>query len=299
MEDRNLLLRAILRPHGIDPDEVLEDDGIHRGCIAERRGAQWRIVTGPPLVPNALVRPMTGMMNALRDAEESRAREPDGLADAIERARADWSGFLSRVMRDRSVETATGDRTARPAWSILASPVTRAVAALAGLDTEHLTRNQGGGAPRFPTLGETELAELPDTPWYRRADGPREGDDHLSGQYLLNHADHVVQHSLQLLSDPAFPIRSVSDAGSTTLVEVRHALAETACGALVGRRLSDLLGLPGFEPGSPAGDAEIVGARANDPTGRTGLQIAKRYLPLADPPQDADMRWLGLTPAWR
>lgn len=281
MQDRDNLLRLVLLPHGIAPEEVLKEDKIRQGCIAERRGDQWRVVTGRSLMPNAIVRPMTD------------------LAGAIDRARSDWSPFLSRAIRDRSVEKQTGDHTARPAWSILASPVTRAVAALAGIDTERLTRIQSGGAPRFPALGNTELADLPDTPWYRRTNGPREGDDHLSGQYLLNHADHVVQHSLQLLSDPTFPIRSVSDAGSTTLVEVRHALAETACGALVGRRLSDLLGLPGFEPGSPAGDAEIVGARANDSTGRTGLQIAKRYLPLADPPQDADMRWLGLTPAWR
>lgn len=189
----------------------------------------------------------------------------------------------------------------RPGWSILVNPITLAVAEAAGIPGLRLARSRLRDRKReFVPMHEAgSFEDFPSTRHYVRDGSHHDGADYLEGQFLLNHADHVVRHALQLLEDVRFPVRSVSDnAGRETMVELRGMLPETACAVLVGRPLSDLLGIPGFEPGTPAGDCTITKAESNEATGRTSLDVGRCFVPAVTPFAGMDMRWVAMTPKW-
>lgn len=280
-DTRSRLLGILLAPHGVTADEVLADGEIEKGCmVVDGRGL--RVVTRAPLVRNT--------SQAMADDDE----------DALRRMADNWMPFLSRSMRTASLRKQGLGAMMSPSWSILVNPITLAVAETTGIPARRLTTSRlHEGKREFVPLHDGDFEDMPSTDYYVRDGIHHDGADYLHGQFLLNHADHVVRHALQLLEDTRFPIRSVSDAeGRETHIQLRILLPETTCTALTGRPLSDLLDIPGFGPGTDAGRQTIVSVEPKDVNGRTIVRSTRCFVPATPPPADADMRWASMTPAW-
>lgn len=282
MDQRERLLDILLSPYGVTPDEVLADNEVARGLriLDDRSGL--RVITAPPLVKNTAYAPF------------------DDETRALERMRFNWMPFLSRTMRTASLRQQRLGAPMRPAWSILVNPVTLMTARATGMPGRRLIRSRLHEGKRvFVPLHENDFEDMPNTIHYVRDGSHHDGADYLHGQFLLNHADHVVKHALQLLEDTRFPVRSVSDAnGRETILEIRSLLPETTCGALIGRPLSDLIDLPGLGPGTAGGDLELTEATPNVARGTTEIKLRRCFVPAEDPHDGVDMRWAAMTPQW-
>lgn len=282
MNQRIRLLGILLAPHGVAPDEALADNEIERALRLVEEGGGYRVLTLRPLVQYVCHAPLVD--------EET----------AIARMRSDWMPFLSRRMRAASLQAQGLDDQARPPWSLLVNPLTLALAEMSGIPGARLVRSRmRAGRPEFLPLHGDAFEDMPSTSRYVRDGTHHEGADYLHGQFLMNHADHVAKHALQLLEDVRFPIRSASDAnGRHTILELRNELSSTVCQALVGRRIGEVLDMPGIGLAMGAGDAVIMEAEPDEKEGRTRLSLTRSFMPAVAAPEGADMRWVGMTPGW-
>lgn len=280
---RERIIDRLMAPYGISADEVLADADIARGCYAiqERQGV--RLITAEPL--------MRKEVNGISSRRSKLLRHED-LPAQVADARMYWLPFMLEAMRKASLREQGLSATMRPAWSILVNPVTLAAATATGIPAKRLayTEHKEGRIAFSPLHGDG-FEDHPSTHCYTRDFSHHEGSDYLQGSYMRA-TSYIASLALQLLEDTRFPIRSVSDQGGPyTMMEIRQQLPETTCIAVIGRPLSDLLDVPGFEPGTQAGSAVIRGAKPSTTDGRTLLDVERMHIPAVEPTAGTDMRW--------
>lgn len=281
---RERIMGRLLAPYGISAHEALEDPLIARGCYPKVQAGGVRIFTGPPLI---------GSQPGGIGSRTGRLIPHDDMKGMVSDAIASWLPFILRSMRRSALRRQGYGAGLSATWSVLVNPVTLAAASAAGIPGARLaSMRRNGNRMEFPGLHEDGREAVSDTAVYVRDLSHRDDDDYLKGQFAGDRSEHLVLHALQLLEDTRFPIRSVSDQGNRhTMMELRRLLPETTCAALGGRPLCDLIDLPGFDPGTPAGAVPIVDAVPNEITGRTVISVKRQHVPATTPPPDADMRW--------
>jgi len=276
---REAIIDRMMKPYGVTAAEALAIEGVEQGCqIVENRHTMLMI---------------TGGTGTEVGSHTSHPMRSDDVRGQIAEATSRWLPLILNEMRRATLREQGRKATARPHWSILVNPITLATAVATGIPAGRLAHSDlCDGKPVFPGLHDAGFEDHASTSCYQRDFSHHEGADYLRGVFAGTRADYVANHALQLLEDTRFPIRSVTDqGGASTMIEIRGLLPESTCVAMVGRPLSDVIDLPGFEPGTAAGSTCVMKAATRAQDGRTILEARRRHVPAITPPRGADMRW--------
>lgn len=102
---------------------------------------------------------------------------------------------------------------------------------------------------------------------------------------------HHARHALQLLEDETFPIRSFSAQGGNPVLELRRLLPSSVAAAAVGRRLGEIVEIPGINPSTSTTVRDVV---LDEERGTTTLTVDPMRVPGAAPPDGVCMKWAAL-----
>lgn len=159
--------------------------------------------------------------------------------------------------RNAAVRGAGGDPRSPPAWAFLGHPIMRGVIALRIADPQ-----------RYRPLDPTRWQECELVPTVH---------------------DLRIGHTGVKLAQPGGAVR-IDAASQVARLVMPGEYPDAIVTTLKGRPIGDLLGLPGLERGTPAGDTPIQGAWVKNGTLRVTVEC--RLVPLADAPGGIDAAWL-------
>ena len=161
-------------------------------------------------------------------------------------------------LRSAAIAAAAGDPRHPPAWCFLAHPVMRSLLSL---------------TVPSATLHRPTDPMADDVPWPRPT---------VQGARLSYVGVKVVRGGVGLRIDAASQIARIS---------ILSALPPSIAGGIPGRRLAEVLDLPGMGPGTPAGDSPVRDCIERED--RAVLTVECTFVPLADPPPGIDAAWLA------
>lgn len=276
---REHVMERLLRPYGIAVEDVMACERVPRACYVAMGAGGYRIVVDAP------VRTPRRAFECIPFADEA----------ALTRSARCWLPIMSQDLRHRSLLSAGLGPRHRPDWSLVVDATLRAIAVAVGIPPERLCRwETRGGRLAFPDLHGAGREEVADTAWYSH-DAHHVGDrtewDYLRGGWMDGDDDHHARHALQLLEDETFPIRSFSAQGGSPMIELRRLLPASAATAAVGRRLCDIVEIPGLDA---ATSAVIRSVEFDEENGRTTMTIDPMPVPAAEPPDGVCMKWAAL-----
>lgn len=276
---RERVMEQLLAPYGIAVEDVMACDRVPRACYVAMATGGYRIVIDAPV------------------QTPRRAHEciPFTDEEALTRSARNWLPIMSQDLRHRALLSAGLGARHRPDWSLVVDETLRAIAVAAGIPAERLCRwETKGGRTTFPDLHGSGREDVADTPWYSH-DTHHEDDraewDYLRGSWMDGEDAHRARHALQLLEDDTFPIRSISAQGGSPMLEMRRLLPSSIATAAVGRRLGEVVEIPGLDAGT---SATIRTIQLDEEKGRTMMTIDPMPTPAAEPPAGICMKWAAL-----
>ena len=169
---------------------------------------------------------------------------------------------LLSTRRRTVIEAAGGDVREAPAWSYLGHPVARAMHAAMGRDLSTWRPNGDGPPP----------------------EGCKDG-------LAFNEFHIATQGALVQIGGREVKVHA---AGEMARIQLSQELPNTLVAAMPGRALHQVLGLPGIEPGTAAGDAPIRKVIAKG--GSTTILVESALEPMGHVPAGVDASFLD---EWR
>lgn len=276
---REHVMARLLAPYGIAVEDVMACERVPRACYVAMGAGGYRIVVDAPVLT------------------PRRASECIPFADeaALTRSARCWLPIISQDLRHRALLSAGLGPRHRPDWSLVVDGTLRAIAVAAGIPAERLCRwETRAGRPTFPYLHGEGREDVADTPWYSHETyhlGDRTEWDYLRGGWMDGDDAHHARHALQLLEDETFPIRSFSAQGGNPVLELRRLLPSSVAAAAVGRRLGEIVEIPGINPSTSTTVRDVV---LDEERGTTTLTVDPMRVPGAAPPDGVCMKWAAL-----